>query len=89
MDWKIVESSKRPESLDKTSSHVYNYVRQNIVEKMRTDSRTGESIPYFEYEEKKIAKNDWALYEEIISHGSALNDVYAALTELAEMIQEV
>lgn len=89
MNWKTVQSNERPDELDKTSSHVYNFVRRNIVEKTREDEQTGETVVYYEYEEAKITKSDWSLYEKLIAHDDALDDVYAALTELADMIVEV
>lgn len=88
MNWQIVQSSERPDELDLVSSHVYNYVRRNIEDKTSEDEQTGEQIVYYEFEEAKIKKTDWALYQKLVSHDDALDDVYAALTELADLIVE-
>lgn len=41
---------------------------------------------HWTWEEQKILRADWAVYEQVLEHGEALDDVYEALTELAEMI---
>lgn len=79
MEWKTVESNERPSELDKTSSKVYNYIRRNIAEKTRKDEMSGDSIVYYEYEECKILKADWALYEGV-SDNTANIDYLAMMT---------
>lgn len=54
---KKVTSGTRPATTDTTSSQIYNYFRQNIVEKTDKDGE-----PYFEFEELKITKNEWAVF---------------------------
>ena len=58
MDWYKSESATYPLEVDTTSSKRYNYVRRNITEVVKED------VTYYEYEELKIAKEDWGLYLE-------------------------
>ena len=74
----------RPAEIDSTSSKVYVYVRKKIERVPASDD-----VPaHYEWMEQKIPKKDWETYRMVLEHGSALDDVYAALTELAEMIVE-
>lgn len=75
-------SADKPEVIDNTSSKKFIYVRKNFTEVHAT-----EEIPaHWKWMEQKIRKEDWATYQEVMDHGVALDDVYAALTELAELI---
>lgn len=56
MDWYQTESTVRPETLDITSSKVYNYVRRNIEE------TEVEGVVFYTYEEMKVKKEDWQIY---------------------------
>lgn len=75
-------SLDRPQEIDSTSSAVYVYVRKDITEIPAEEDRPA----HYEWMETKIRKEDWEVYEKVLGHGEALDDVYAALTELAEMI---
>ena len=57
------ESSVRPEPVVMESSAVYNYVRRNIQEEEREEN--GETVTVFTYEEEKVRKENWELYEEV------------------------
>lgn len=72
----------KPAALDNTSSKKYVYIRKDFIQIAATE----ETQEHWKWQEMKIPKEDWALYESIIAHDSALDDVYAALTELAELI---
>lgn len=63
MEWQLVESTVKPNELDTTSSKIYNYIRKDIQEKTRKDEMSGETITYYEYNEQKIRKEDWNIYE--------------------------
>lgn len=63
MDFYKSESGSRPQEIDTTSSKKWNYVRKNITEEVRTDDDGNEYIMYV-YDECKIAKEDWSLYEQ-------------------------
>jgi len=82
--WKKVENgdSVKPESLDTTSSRRWNYVRKNFELIEATDDYP----EHWEWMEIKVLKDDWETYKEVMDHSDALDDVYAALTELAEMV---
>lgn len=79
----------RPSDIDTTSSKVYVYVRKNfklIPEKTEED----ETYPaHYSWLEMKIPKEMWEVCKMALSNESALNDVYDALAELADMIVEV
>ena len=74
--------SIKPEVLDTISSKKWNYIRKNF----ELIESTEEVPEHWQWLETKIDKDDWELYEEILGHDEALDDVYAALTELAEII---
>lgn len=82
--WYKNESSIRPSELDNTSSQKWVYVRKSII----FHETDGERDAYYDWDEMRVPQDDWAAYEQVIGHGAALDDVYAALTELAEMIVE-
>lgn len=90
--WNEVENgdSSRPSDVDTTSSRIYVYVRKNItfVEEV-SDGDEIISPAHYRWEEMKIPREMWEVCEKVMGHDSALDDVYAALTELAEMIVEV
>ena len=91
MLWYKTESgtSVRPEDKDTTSSKKYNYIRKDF-EFVDPVSDKGEVIipGHWEWLEAKILKEDWETFTQVMSHDEALEDVYAALTELAEIIIE-
>ena len=81
--WNHVEGgSVRPQELDTQSSRKCVYIRRNIVFVEADEDREA----HYEWDEQKILKDDWAVYEHVLEHDGALDDVYAALTELAELI---
>lgn len=84
--WHKSENSdlNKPKALDSKSSYEYVYVRKNFVQIEATEQRPA----HWEYFEARIPKKDWELFVELGNHSEALDDVYAALTELAELIVE-
>lgn len=83
--WKHNEngSDTKPSDIDQISSKVYVFIRKDF-ELIPSD---GEDRPaHWCWMEQKIKKSDWELYEKLLNHDIALDDVYAALTELAEII---
>ena len=87
--WRKCDSGDdtRPAELDTTSSHNWNYVRKDITFIPAEEGEDGRPAHY-EWLEMKGRKDDWAVYEQVMGHSEALDDVYAALTELAELIVE-
>lgn len=65
MEWYVVRSTVRPEEVDTESSKIYNYARKNVVETKETSDQ-GEEITVFIYEETKIPKESWGMYEELL-----------------------
>ncbi len=59
LTYKKSESNISPPLIDTTSSKKVVYLRQNIVEKQRTDELTGETYTYYEYDEAKVPKAEY------------------------------
>ena len=62
MNYAKSESTIKPELIDTTSSKTTVYLRKNIIEKERVDEETGESTPYYEYDEAKLTKEEYQEY---------------------------
>ena len=62
MNYTKSESTIKPELVDTTSSKTTVYLRKNIIEKERVDEETGESTPYYEYDETKLTKKEYQEY---------------------------
>ena len=60
MKWYKSESTVRPDEVDTTSSKKVVYLRRNIVEKQREDEISGETVTYYEYDETKLTKEEYA-----------------------------
>ena len=89
--WKEVENGSLalPSTVDTTSSRAYVYVRRNITLVADVIEEGEVIIPaHYKWEEMKIPREMWEVCEKVMGHDTALDDVYAALTELAEMIVE-
>ena len=56
------QSSVKPDLVDTTSSKVVVYLRQNIVENIKTDGMSGEETVFYEYEEAKLTKQEYQEY---------------------------
>ena len=56
------QSSVKPDLLDTTSSKTTVYIRQNIVENIKTDEMSGEETVFYEYEEAKLTKAEYKEY---------------------------
>lgn len=65
MEWYNVESTVMPEEIDTTTSKIYNYIRRGIVHVER-EQEDGETITVYLYEECKINKESWGMYEELL-----------------------
>ena len=48
------QSSVKPDLVDTTSSKAVVYLRQNIVENIKTDEMSGEQTVFYAYEEAKF-----------------------------------
>ena len=56
------QSSVKPDLVDTTSSKVVVYLRQNIIENIKTDEMSGEEIIFYEYDEAKLTKEEYQEY---------------------------
>ena len=56
------QSSVKPDLVDTTSSKVVVYLRQNIVENIKTDEMSGKETIFYEYEEAKLTKAEYQEY---------------------------
>ena len=56
------QSSVKPDLVDTTSSKVVVFLRQNIVENIKTDEMSGEETVFYEYEEAKLTKQEYQEY---------------------------
>ena len=56
------QSSVKPDLVDTTSSKTTVYIRQNIVENIKTDEMSGEKTVFYEYEEAKLTKAEYQEY---------------------------
>ena len=56
------QSSVKPDLIDTTSSKTTVYLRQNIIEVGTTDEISGESYSFYEYDEAKSTKEEYAEY---------------------------
>ena len=56
------QSSVKPDLVDTTSSKIVVYLRQNIVENIKTDEISGEETVFYEYEEAKLTKQEYQEY---------------------------
>ena len=62
MNYTKSESTIKPELVDTSSSKTTVYLRKNIIEKERIDKETGDSTTYYEYDEAKLAKEEYQEY---------------------------
>ena len=56
------QSSVKPDLVDTTSSKAVVYLRQNIVENIKTDEMSGKETVFYEYEEAKLTKAEYKEY---------------------------
>ena len=56
------QSSVKTDLVDTTSSKTTVYLRQNIVENIKTDEMSGKETVFYEYEEAKLTKAEYQEY---------------------------
>ena len=78
MQWYNSESMSEPLEIDTESSAVYNYVRRNIREV--AEIIEGEEITKYVYEECKIPKESWGMYQELVQQKADI-DYLTMITE--------
>lgn len=82
MEWYTTESTVRPETVDVTSSRVYNYVRRNIEE------TEVEGVTFYTYEEMKVKKDDWQMYLKQENFENALCEQDAMYDERIGLLED-
>jgi hypothetical protein len=80
--WYSVESNDRPALIDAESSAKYVYVRRNIREEERTDEMTGEKETFYVFEEQKIPKDVWPVFQQGLMNSERIADVEEVITEI-------
>ena len=80
MDYYETQSTQMPLEVDTESSKIYNYVRRNIRHE-EVEGMDGETVTMYYYEEAKIRKEDWGLYEETAQQRSDI-DYMAAMMDI-------
>lgn len=80
--WYKGESCTYPQLIDVISSKKWVYIRRNIEEHEREDEFSGETILFYSFEETKIPKDVWAIFEKETDNSERLADVEEAITEL-------
>lgn len=61
------QSSIKPELIDSSSSRKVVYLRRNITEVVHVDELSGEERTYYEYDEAKLTKAEYAQYLQELS----------------------
>ena len=69
------QSSVKPDLIDTTSSKVVVYLRQNIVENIKTDEMSGEETVFYEYEEAKLTKAEYQEYLKELNGSDTLQTI--------------
>ena len=62
LDYKKVQSTKKPDLIDDTSSKTSVYIRKNITEKSTKNEEHGTASTSYEYEEAKLTKEEYQTY---------------------------
>lgn len=79
--WYDGESSVYPALVDSTSSKVWVYVRRNVEEHER-ENEQGIKETFYSYEEQKVPKEVWGIFEKTVENDERIADVEEAITEL-------
>ena len=69
------QSSVKPDLVDTTSSKVVVYLRQNIVENIKTDETSGKETVFYEYDEAKLTKEEYQEYLKELNGSDTLQTI--------------
>ena len=83
------QSSVKPDLVDTTSSKVVVYLRQNIVENIKTDEMSGEEIVFYEYDEAKLTKAEYQEYLKELNGFDTLQTIENLKTENQNLNEQV
>ena len=79
--WNKSESKDKPSIIETNISKKYVYVRRNIREIEREDIE-GNKETFYEYEEMKIPKDVYGIFEAQFGHSNRLDDIEEVIVEL-------
>ncbi len=80
--WYKSESGERPILIDKDSSKVYVFVRKNIQEIEREDEQEGKTYIVYVYDEMKLPKEVYGIFEAQILADNRISDLEEVITEI-------
>ena len=83
------QSSVKPNLVDTTSSKVVVYLRQNIVEKIKTSEMSGEETVFYEYEEAKLTKAEYQEYLKELNGSDTLQTIENLKAENQNLNEQV
>ena len=83
------QSSVKPDLIDTNSSKVVVYLRQNIVENIKTDEISGEETVFYDYEEAKLTKQEYQEYLKEINSSDALQTIEDLKVENQSLNEQV
>lgn len=81
MNWYYAESDIQPSTTDETSSKNWVYIRRNIQQKQRVDEESQLSTIYYGYEELKLLKSNYPIYQ-LEAQNSADLDYIAMMADI-------
>lgn len=82
MIWIRTTSKVMPKAVDMAISKKWVYIRKNIESFKIKDIFTGEIETYYSYDECKIPKEIYAVFEQEKDNSSRLDDVEEVITEI-------
>ena len=83
------QSSVKPDLVDTTSSKVVVYLRQNIVENIKTDEISGKETVFYEYEEAKLTKAEYQEYLKELNGSDTLQTIEDLKAENQNLNEQV
>ena len=83
------QSSVKPDLVDTTSSKTTVYLRQNIVENIKTDEMSGEETVFYEYDEAKLTKVEYQEYLKELNCSDTLQTIKDLKVENQNLNEQV
>ena len=79
--WYVAESTVFPKLIDSSSSKKWVYVRRN-VKKCERENEQGIKETFYSFEEQKVPKDVWGIFEQETDNSVRLADVEDVLADL-------
>ena len=83
------QSSVKPDLVDTTSSKIVVYLRQNIVENIKTDETSGKETVFYEYDEAKLTKEEYQEYLKELNGSDTLQTIENLKAENESLNEQV